>query len=141
MFNRHGIYDVNFKAIKIAWYRCTCEIMYSVIVQVFTIGMHFLITLNIRQIHYEHFLGISFDSYIQVLLGTPYSRNIDLVTIFTSKYFFNQALQFKFTYLSIYLFMHLNFNNFILLNLFDEKLHSSLKKLFLCTSFYRPAFN
>lgn len=115
--------------------------MYSVIVQVFTIGMHFLITLNIRQIHYEHFLGISFDSYIQVLLGTPYSRNIDLVTIFTSKYFFNQALQFKFTYLSIYLFMHLNFNNFILLNLFDEKLHSSLKKLFLCTSFYRPAFN
>lgn len=26
--------------------------------------------------------------------------------------------------------MHLNFNNFILLNLFDEKLHSSLKKLF-----------
>lgn len=60
--------------------------MYSVIVQVFTIGMHFLIiiTLNIRQIHYEHFLGISFDSYIQVLLGTPYSKNIDLVTIFTS---------------------------------------------------------
>lgn len=37
--------------------------------------------------------------------------------------------------------MHLNFNNFILLNLFDEKLHSSLKKLFLCTTFYRPAFN
>lgn len=115
--------------------------MYSVIVQVFTIGMHFLITLNIRQIHYEHFLGISFDSYIQVLLGTPYSKNIDLVTIFTSNIFFNQALQFKFTYLSIYLFMHLNFNNFILLNLFDEKLHSSLKKLFLCTTFYRPAFN
>lgn len=87
MFNRHGIYDVNFKAIKIARYRCTCEIMYSVIVQVFTIGMHFLITLNIRQIHYEHFLGISFDSYIQVLLGTPYSKNIDLVTIFTSNIF------------------------------------------------------
>lgn len=85
MFNRHGIYDVNFKAIKI--YRCTCEIMYSVIVQVFTIGMHFLITLNIRQIHYEHFLSISFDSYIQVLLGTPYSKNIDLVTIFTSNIF------------------------------------------------------
>lgn len=61
--------------------------MYSVIVQVFTIGMHFLITLNIRQIHYEHFLGISFDSYIQVLLGTPYSKNIDLVTIFTSNIF------------------------------------------------------
>lgn len=101
--------------------------MYSVIVQVFTIGMHFLITLNIRQIHYEHFLGISFDSYIQVLLGTPYSKNIDLVTIFTSNIFLIKPYNSS---SPIYLFMHLNFNNFILLNLFDEKLHSSLKKLF-----------
>lgn len=106
MFNRHGIYDVNFKAIKI--YRCTCEIMYSVIVQVFTIGMHFLITLNIRQIHYEHFLGISFDSYmyIQVLLGTPYSKNIDLVTIFTSN-IFKSSLTIQvhlFIYISIHAF-------------------------------------